>query len=354
MQVSFHDLPAPVCLSRNVNKRLEMRHSGGRGRNCQGAATIRETTRDMTASSQRLVLPESLAPARDLDFTSADFQRVRQLIYQCAGISLAPTKQEMVYSRLARRVRARGLKAFAEYLPIVEDDSAEREAFVNALTTNLTAFFREAHHFEELTDLVERCRQDGSREFKVWSCASSTGEEPYSIAMTLIDAYGTFTPPVSVFASDIDTNVLAQAERGVYTADRIAKLTDSQRRRFFLKGTGKHEGTVRVRNEVRSLVAFDRMNLLDPKWSVSGPFDAIFCRNVMIYFDKATQRQILQKLAPLLRPHGLLFAGHSECFVHAADVVRLRGKTVYEPTRAAVAADHAMRSAKEHHAQRPA
>ncbi len=123
----------------------------------------------MTANSQRLVLPESPAPLRDLDFTGADFQRVRQLIYQCAGISLSVTKQEMVYSRLARRVRARGLKAFAEYLDIVEDDSVERESFVNALTTNLTAFFREAHHFDELAELVERCRQAGSREFKVWT-----------------------------------------------------------------------------------------------------------------------------------------------------------------------------------------
>ena len=292
-------------------------------------------TRRMTARSQRFVLPETLAPVRDLEFTGSDFQRVRQLIYQCAGISLAATKQEMVYSRLARRVRARGLKAFADYLEIVEGDSGEREAFVNALTTNLTAFFREGHHFEELTDLTERARQAGSREFRVWSCASSTGEEPYSIAMTLVDAYGTFTPPVSILATDIDTNVLAQAERGVYTIERIAKLTDAQRRRFFLRGTGKHEGTVKVRTELRSLVSFSRFNLLDAKWSVNGPFDAIFCRNVMIYFDKATQRQLLQKLAPLLQPHGLLFAGHSECFVHAADVVRLRGKTVYEPTRAA-------------------
>ena len=308
----------------------------------------------MTASSQRLVLPESPPPMRDLDFTGADFQRVRKMIYECAGISLAATKQEMVYSRLARRVRARGLKAFADYLEVVEQDNTEREAFVNALTTNLTAFFREAHHFEELADLIERCRESGSRDFRVWCAASSTGEEPYSIAMTLVDAYGTFTPPASILATDIDTNVLAHAERGVYAADRIAKLTDSQRKRFFLKGTGKHEGTAKVRNELGSLVTFSRLNLLDAKWSVTGPFDAIFCRNVMIYFDKPTQRQILQKLAPLLHPHGLLFAGHSECFVHAADIVRLRGKTVYEPTRPANAAANPTRSAKEPHVQRPA
>jgi chemotaxis protein methyltransferase CheR len=307
----------------------------------------------MRPNPPRIVFPENPAPVRDLDFSVADFQRVRKLIYDRAGISLAPTKQEMVYSRLARRVRARGLRSFAEYLDLVERDHSENEGFVNALTTNLTAFFREAHHFDELAALVERCRAAGASDFKVWSCAASTGEEPYSLAMTLIDSYGSFTPPASILATDIDTNVLAHAQQGIYTADRVAKLTDSQRRRFFLRGTGVHEGSVRVRSEVRSLVTFSRVNLLDAKWPVNGSFDAIFCRNVMIYFDKATQRTILQKLTPLLRPHGLLFAGHSECFVHASDVVRLRGKTVYERTPVSpVTGD--LRGGKEDYVQRQA
>jgi len=307
----------------------------------------------MNPGSPRIVLPESAAPVRDLDFSAADFQRVRKLIYERAGISLAPTKQEMVYSRLARRVRAHGLRSFAEYLELVVLDHTESEGFVNALTTNLTAFFREAHHFDELAALVERCRAAGASDFKVWSSAASTGEEPYSIAMTLIDSYGSFTPPVSIIATDIDTNVLAHAQQGVYAADRVAKLADAQRRRFFLRGTGAQEGSVRIRNEVRSLVTFSRVNLLDAKWPINGPFDAIFCRNVMIYFDKATQRTILQKLTPLLRPHGLLFAGHSECFVHAADVVRLRGKTVYERTpRSPATGDR--RGGKEDYVQRQA
>jgi chemotaxis protein methyltransferase CheR len=305
----------------------------------------------MTSNPQRIVFPENAALVRDLDFSGADFQRVRKLIYERAGISLAPTKQEMVYSRLARRVRARGLRSFADYLEVVEVDHTESEGFVNALTTNLTAFFRESHHFDELAALVERSRAAGAPDLKVWSCASSTGEEPYSIAMTLIDAYGTFTPPASILATDIDTNVLAHAEQGVYAAERVSKLTDSQRRRFFLKGTGAHEGSVKVRGELRSLVTFSRVNLLDAKWPINGSFDAIFCRNVMIYFDKATQRAILQKLTPLLRPHGLLFAGHSECFVHASDVVRLRGKTVYERTPVAPAKGE-LRSGKEDYVQR--
>ncbi|MGZ8156991.1 MAG: CheR family methyltransferase [Burkholderiales bacterium] len=305
----------------------------------------------MTSIPQGFALPFLSTSIRDLDFTGADFQRVRKLIYESAGISLAPTKQEMVYSRLARRVRARGLKSFADYLAIVESDSAEREAFVNALTTNLTSFFREAHHFDELAALVERCRRAGSPDFRVWSSAASTGEEPYSIAMTLVDAFGSLTPPVSILGTDIDTNVLAHAEKGVYSAERVEKLSDGQRRRFFLKGTGRHQGSVKVRNELRALVTFEQLNLLDEGWAVKGPFDAIFCRNVMIYFDKATQRRILQKLVPLLRPHGLLFAGHSECFVHAADIVRLRGKTIYER---ATDATESTRTGRSPHVQRSA
>jgi chemotaxis protein methyltransferase CheR len=305
----------------------------------------------MSTAPQRLATIETPPLVRDLEFTAADFQKVRARIYQTAGISLAQSKQEMVYSRLARRVRARGLTSFSDYLTLLEADQAEHEAFVNALTTNLTAFFREAHHFDVLTALCERHRRSASGEFRVWSAAASTGEEPYSIAMTLIDVYGSYTPPVTIVATDIDTNVLAHARRGVYTADRVAKLTEAQRRRFFLRGTGQHEGSVRVRAEVGALVKFERLNLLDDRWPVSGPFDAIFCRNVMIYFDKATQRRILQKLTPLLRPHGLLFAGHSECFVHAADLVRLRGKTVYEP---ATAATDSTRIGRDHHVQRSA
>ena len=268
---------------------------------------------------------------REFVFTSADFQRIQKLIYEHAGISLAASKQEMVYSRLARRLRVHNLGRFSEYIALLhKGDESEWQPFVNALTTNLTSFFREPHHFTELARLLEGRR--GRREpLLIWCCASSTGEEPYSIAMTVVDTLGTFTPPVSIVATDLDTSVLEKASAGIYTQERVQKLRPDQMRRYFLREAGSPEGTLRVRPELRALLTFRQVNLLHAPWPVRGPFDAIFCRNVMIYFDKRTQRQVLQNLAPLLRRDGLLFAGHSESFLHSADVFRLRGSTVYEP-----------------------
>jgi len=271
---------------------------------------------------------------REFVFTTADFQRISKLIYEHAGISLAPTKQEMVYSRLARRLRVRGLETFAAYLSLLDNrDEPEWEAFVNALTTNLTSFFREPHHFAELTRFLER-RKRAQQPVSIWCCASSTGEEPYSLAMTAVEAYGSFTPPVTIVATDLDTSALDKAAAGIYAEERVAKLRHDQLQRFFLKGTGSRAGSVRVRKELRELVTFRQVNLLDAQWPVRGPFDAIFCRNVMIYFDKPTQRKVLEKLAPLLVRDGLLFAGHSESFLHSADLFRLRGNTVYELAQA--------------------
>jgi chemotaxis protein methyltransferase CheR len=264
---------------------------------------------------------------REFDFTSRDFERVRQLIYDHAGISLNSSKQDMVYSRLARRLRATGIDNFKEYLALLESNNAvEWEAFANSLTTNLTSFFREPHHFPLLAEHALKQR----RPISLWCSAASTGEEPYSLAMTLVDAYGTFTPPVTILATDLDTNVLARAEAGIYPLERVEKLSPDLVKRFFLRGTGEQAGFVRVRPELRALITFRPLNLLSPDWSVRGPVDALFCRNVMIYFDKETQLKILQRFAPLLQPDGLLFAGHSESFHNATHLFRLRGKTVYE------------------------
>lgn len=287
----------------------------------------------MTGAQRQVAVEsgEARLAGREFVFTAADFERVRKLIYQHAGISLAPGKQEMVYSRLARRLRACNLSSFAEYLTLLENnDAAEWEAFINSLTTNLTSFFREAHHFPILADHARHCWQKRREPVRVWCSAASTGEEPYSIVMTLIDALGSFKPPASLLATDVDTNVLAKGESGVYTGDRVEKIPQDKLKRFFLKGHGKNEGVVKVREELRELISFQRLNLLDPAWAVQGPFDAIFCRNVMIYFDKPTQRRILERFAPLLRADGLLFTGHSESFFNASDLFHLRGKTVYE------------------------
>lgn len=261
-------------------------------------------------------------------FTAHDFARVRELIYRKAGIALSESKQEMVYSRLARRLRAKGLDSFQVYLDALESgrDEAEWEAFTNALTTNLTAFFREGHHFPILAEHAKRARAPLS----IWCAASSTGEEPYSIAMTLCETFNSLTPPASIVATDIDTKVLDAASNGVYAFERVEKLSRERLQRFFLKGKGERSGFVRVRPELQRLVEFRPLNLLGTNWPVKGPFDAIFCRNVMIYFDKPTQSRILSRFVPLMKPDGLLFAGHSENFVYASDDFALRGKTVYE------------------------
>ncbi len=279
---------------------------------------------------QESPLPEA---TREFIFTNADFQHIRKLIHERAGISLALSKHEMVYSRLARRLRAHNLSRFADYIALLEAGGKDEwQAFVNALTTNLTSFFREPHHFAELSRFLE-ARRGRSEPITIWCSASSTGEEPYSIAMTAVDAFSSFTPPVSIVATDVDTQVLEKAAAGVYAQERVEKMRPEQLRRFFLKPSGQSDGSVRVRPELRALLTFRQINLLDAKWPLRGAFDAIFCRNVMIYFDKQTQRKVLQGLAGLLRDDGLLFAGHSESFLHSADVFRLRGNTVYEHAR---------------------
>lgn len=266
---------------------------------------------------------------KEFNFTKSDFERVRTLIYQRAGISLADSKQEMVYSRLARRLRATGIASFGHYLDDLEAGrlGEEWESFINALTTNLTSFFREAHHFPLLAEHVKKVRE---QPITIWCSASSTGEEPYSIAMTVCEAFNTLTPPVQIIATDIDTNVLGVGDQGVYSIERLDKMAPERTKRFFLRGKGDQDGLVRVRPEVRQLVTFKQLNLLAEKWPLTGQFDVIFCRNVMIYFDKATQRKILARFVPLMKPNGLLFAGHSENFLYVSESLKLRGKTVYE------------------------
>ncbi len=261
-------------------------------------------------------------------FTDGDFSRIRTLIHRRAGIALGEHKRQMVYSRLSRRLRELGLPEFSTYLAMLEDsrDGEEWQLFINSLTTNLTSFFREAHHFPVLADLARKCTQPVT----VWCAAASTGEEPYSIAITLIEALGERASTARVIATDIDTSVLAKASAAIFTTEQVNRLSAERLKRFFNKGTGANAGKVRVRPEVAAMVKFSRLNLLDASWPVKEPVDAIFCRNVMIYFDRETQRSVLQKLAPLLRPEGLLFAGHSESFLHSEDILRLRGNTVYE------------------------
>lgn len=268
--------------------------------------------------------------AREFAYTPGDFERVRRLIRERAGIALNDSKQNMVYNRLAKRLRARRLRSFAEYLALLEDPRHEEwEQFVNALTTNLSHFFREAYHFPVL---AEHAMALGRKPVRVWSAAASSGEEPYSIAITFCEAFSSLTPPVSILATDVDTHILEGAARGVYAMERVEQVSPERLRKFFLRGTGKNSGYARVRRELQALVTFRQLNLTDGRWELEGaPFDAIFCRNVMIYFDKRTQHDVLTRMRAVLAPDGLLFAGHSESFLHAADLFRPVGKTVYRP-----------------------
>jgi chemotaxis protein methyltransferase CheR len=272
------------------------------------------------------------AEAREYEFQERDFARVREMIYRRAGISLNENKQNMVYSRLSRRLRVLGMRSFGEYLDRIESDAqfgmAEAQEFVNALTTNLTSFYREAHHFPVFEEFL---RASGGAP-KVWCAAASTGEEPYCIAMTMVEAAGS-RPPGSLLASDIDTNVLATASRGCYRLEAAQACGEARLRRFFLRGRGAQEGLVRVRPELVQMIRFAQQNLLDETWHVVQSFgpklDAVFCRNVMIYFDRKTQKQILERISQVLRPGGLLFVGHSENFTDCHEALVLRGKTVY-------------------------
>lgn len=278
---------------------------------------------------------QDLQVEREFRFTTGDFERVRSMIHARAGISLAPSKKTMVYSRLSRRLRALGLRDFASYLALLRDeDSSEWAGFTNALTTNLTSFFREPYHFPILAEHLKQCVQR-RRHLRIWCAASSTGEEAYSIAMTAVEALGD-RPPVSILASDIDTRVLAVARAGIYPANAIDALSAERRRRFLLRGKGAREGCVRIRPDLASLVDFRPINLVDPPARLDGPFDAIFCRNVLIYFDAATKQGVFESLRALMRPEGLLFVGHSENFTGMRTGLRAEGKTVYRRVDVAV------------------
>jgi chemotaxis protein methyltransferase CheR len=265
---------------------------------------------------------------REFAWTDADFSKVQSLIYQRAGISLHDGKHAMVYSRLSRRLRDTGHQSFAAYLGWLEgQDGPEWQEFVNALTTNLTSFFREQHHFEIFAAHL-KARPAGTS-WRVWCNAASTGEEPYSIVMTAVEVLE-MKAKFSLIASDIDSKVLASAAQGVYKVEALKGLSEDRIQRFFLRGKGVNQGMARVKPELRRFVEFISVNLIGDDWPFRESFDVVFCRNVMIYFDAATQRKVLERIHRVMVPGGLLFVGHAENFSESRDLFVLKGKTVYE------------------------
>ncbi|WP_372656868.1 CheR family methyltransferase [Hydrogenophaga sp.] len=263
----------------------------------------------------------------EFQWTDSDFQRIRSLIRQKAGIDLREGRQAMVYSRLSRRLRETGHRSFRVYLDDLErNDGQEWQEFINALTTNLTAFFREQHHFDVLAKYLRS--GPSSVNWRIWCAAASTGEEAYSIAMTVRETLGD-ARRYQLLSSDIDTRVLATAKAGMYKLDELKGLSPERMARHFQRGNGSNAGLIRVKSELQKQMEFFQLNLNDDNWVLPEPFDVVFCRNVMIYFDAATQARILQRLHRVLRPGGLLFVGHSENFRDASDLFALQGKTVY-------------------------
>ena len=267
-----------------------------------------------------------LAEGREFVWSDADFSRIKALIYKKAGISLHDGKHAMVYSRVSRRLRDTGHGSFKSYLDWLEQhDGAEWQEFINALTTNLTAFFRESHHFDILAQMFAAKR---SQNWRIWCSAASTGEEPYSIAMTAHEGLGA-SGSFEIVNSDIDTKVLSTAQRGVYKADGTKGLSPERMQRFFMRGKGSNEGFMRVKPELQKNLSFQTVNLIQDL-PFRDPFDVVFCRNVMIYFDAATQRAVLERIHRVMKPGGMLFVGHAENFSDARSLFALRGKTVYE------------------------
>ncbi len=273
-----------------------------------------------------------LLSVREFSFSDEDFEALRLLVKSLTGINAGEHKRELIYSRLSRRLRALGLTSFRDYRKRVAADPGELVQLVNAITTNLTAFFRERHHFDYLRDEVLRplaANPRGTRRLRIWSAGCSSGEEPYSIAMTVLDAIADLPRwDVRILATDLDSDVLARARAGVYPLDRLRGLGPGELARFFDERRDHGAAAWRVKPQVAALVTFKQLNLIHAL-PMKGPLDVIFCRNTVIYFDKDTQRDLFARMAVLQRPGDLLFLGHSESLFKVSTDYTLIGRTIY-------------------------
>lgn len=275
---------------------------------------------------------------QEFSLTEREFQLFSELIRTQAGINLGEHKRQLLRARLAKRLRAHGFSTFEQYYDHLMHHDAKGEEMlrmVNCITTNKTEFFREPHHFDFLRDrwtpwVTAGARRNNTRKVRVWSAGCASGEEPYSIAIALREALTTTHGlDVRILASDIDTEVLGRAGEGIYPMDQVSAVPRPLLARYFLRGTGRFEGLVKVRGELRDLVVFRRINLLEDPWPTRCRFDAIFCRNVMIYFDRATQRKLVERFAAALVEGGCLFVGHSESLFGLTEELEFIQNTIY-------------------------
>jgi chemotaxis protein methyltransferase CheR len=278
--------------------------------------------------------PAAAEPVREFAFSDVDFRSLAQFAYDQAGIALADSKRNLVYSRLSRRLRALGMTSFRQYREHLAANVSELESFINAISTNLTKFFREAHHFDHFrthvaVPFVQEAHGKVGRRLRVWSAGCSTGEEPYTIAVVLkreirdIDRHD-----VRILATDIDTEVIGKGARGEYPANSIDEVPKTYREFFQPVGGDRASENVMVGRDIRSLVTFRRLNLME-SWPFTGNFDAIFCRNVMIYFDGPTKTALVERFTQKLKQGGWLYIGHSESLIGSHPGLRLIGRTTY-------------------------
>lgn len=287
--------------------------------------------------------------AGDGAISDEEFSLIQSLIKAQTGIALSEHKRSLVASRLGKRLRALELPSLRTYYDYLmgPDGAAELENFVNAMTTNKTDFYRERAHFdflerEVVPALKARAAQTGERRVRIWSAGCSTGEEPYTISLTLCEALGRMLAwDVRILASDIDTDVLSQAAEGIYPQERVSEIPSALLQRYFLRGTGKNTGLVKVGREIRSLITFRRINLLEEPWPIYTLFDCIFCRNVIIYFDRPTQCRLMSRFAAQLKGEGFLFLGHSESLHGVCDQFSFLRNTIYRKLPACTAAARA-------------
>ncbi|MBV6457198.1 MAG: Chemotaxis protein methyltransferase [Fimbriimonadaceae bacterium] len=272
--------------------------------------------------------------------TKAEFEALRQLVFEMTGIKLADSKQQMLLSRLGKRLRANNLTTFRDYLNLLRSDlrgKGEMSEFINAVTTNKTGFFREPHHFDFIINQVipeaKKSSLPASRNLSVWHAGCSTGEEAYTLAIALREGVPDINSwNVRQLATDIDSNVLDQARKGIYEIEKLEPVPLPLVRKYFLRGKGERSEQVRVKPELGEWLSLQRFSLLDKSWPIgeSTRFDVIFCRNVMIYFDKPTQRELVARFRNCLRPNGYLIIGHSESLFGISDELELIGRTVYQ------------------------
>lgn len=265
-----------------------------------------------------------------VELTSSQFKRISEMVYRLSGINLPAGKEGLVKTRLTKRLRALGLSRFTQYIDYVERDAtgAELTTMLDLLTTNKTSFFRESAHFDFLRAQLPLMRQARGGQLRIWSAGCSSGEEPYTLAIVLMETWpDSARMDVRILATDISTRILSRAREAIYAPDQLTEMPAGAARKYF-RPVDADSARLQVNPEVRALVRFAHLNLMDA-WPMKGPFDAIFCRNVMIYFDKPTQRALVQRYWDLLEPGGYLFVGHSESLTATGSSFRYVQPAVY-------------------------